>query len=509
MPERFENRMNQSDTTLWRIERDPELRTTILGIAMLGGVPDWDRLRGRIDDATRLIPRMRQKVAAPPFGLGSPRWVTDDRFDLDYHLRRVVAPAPGDMATLIAIAEPIIMAAFDRDRPLWEMTLVEGLADGRSALLQKIHHCVTDGVGAMKMARLVFDEHHATMPQEPAAANGSDSDRVTGLRAVLDGMSDQARQMAGVAGRAAAALPDAAMTLFLRPEQAALDGMRTGRSIVKLVTPAREPMSPIMRNRGLSRRLAVFQLQLDELKAAGKVAGGTVNDAFLAALTGGMRRYHAHHDATVSSLRVTMPINLRRADDAIGNNRFVPARFALPVDQADPILRMKQLGELARQWRREPSLKYTDVVAGVLNGLPEPLTAAALGSMLKAIDFVATNVPGLDEPANLVGVPVELEIALAPTSGSAFSAALLSHGSVCSLGLMVDTAAIPDPDVFAACMRDGFEEVLDVARSTPAKATRRPKRAAGAARSSAPTTNGVTAVPTFVPTITKAAQWIA
>ncbi len=98
-----------------------------------------------------------------------------------------------------------------------------------------------------------------------------------------------------------------------------------------------------------------------------------------------------------------MPINLRTASDAIGNNRFTPARFTLPIDVEDPRARMRQLGELARAWRKEPGLKFTDAVAGALNVMPEALTTAALGSMLKAIDFVATNVPGLERPVQWIG----------------------------------------------------------------------------------------------------------
>lgn len=518
MPERFDSHMNQSDTTLWRIERDPELRTTIVGIALLDGVPDWDRLRARMDEATWLIPRLRQKVAAAPFGFGPPRWVTDEHFDLDYHLRRIVAPEPGDLLTLLTLAEPAAMAAFDRDRPLWETTLVEGLEGGRSALVQKIHHCVTDGIGAIRMARLLFDGEHGQHVEEraapPSMANGSA--RSSSFRLLVDGATDQARQIAGMAGRVAGAMPGVALHVLRDPERAALDGIKATRSVVKLVTPAREPLSPIMRERGMSRRLAAFELSLEELKAAGRVADGTANDAFLAGLTGGMRIYHERHGAPVEMLRVTMPINLRREDDTIGNNRFVPARFALPVDEPDPIVRMQQLGELARSWQHEPGLKYSDVVAGVLNGLPEQLTAAALGSMLKAIDFVATNVPGLETPARLAGIRVEREIALAPTSGSAFSAALLSHVGVCSLGLVMDTAAIPDPDVFADCIRAGFDEVLDVARPTRAAPAGRAKQhrakqhRAPDGRSSTHPANG-TASPAgpFVPTITRAAQWTA
>lgn len=475
MNERFEGRMNQSDTTMWRIERDPCLRTTIVGLAILSKAPDWKRLRARIEEVSYEIPRLRQRVVEPPLGLGTPRWVDDEQFDLDYHLRHVVAPPPGDLQAVLDIANPIEMAAFDKDRPLWEFTLVDGLADGRAALIQKFHHSFSDGVGAIRLARMAFDEH-ADEQHAPAPRTMARTQRPSGLGLALDTMAGQASGVAHLAARTANAMPSAVERAMLHPMRVAETLLGTGRSIAKLVWPARTPLSPVMRDRGTSRRLAALELSLADLKAAGHAAGGTTNDAYLAAVTGGMRRYHQRHGVDVERLRVTMPINLRRDDDPVGNNRFVPARFALPIDVEDPKERMHDLGELARSWRREPGLKFTDVVAGVLNAMPPAATAFAMGSMLKAIDFVATNVPGLDRPAHIAGATVEQIFAFAPPSGAAFSVGLLSHMDRCTLGMVIDTTAVPDPEVLVECMAEGFEEVVAVGRTAA-----RPKKRAKAA----------------------------
>ena len=476
MNERFDSRMNQSDTTLWRIERDPSLRTTIVGIAILSEAPDWERLRTRIEDISWEIPRLRQKVAEPALGLGTPRWVQDPGFDIGYHLRRMVAPPPGDLQTVLDIAGPIAMAAFDRARPLWEFTLVEGLADGRAALIQKIHHSVTDGVGAIRMARIAFDEHaHEKHAPAPRPLEGGER-RPSGLSVAVDTMADQVLGAAHLVGRTATAMPGVMEKAALHPLKLAETLVGTAESIFKLVRPAKEPLSPVMRERGMARRLAAIEMSLTELKDAGHAAGGTMNDAYLAGVTGGMRRYHKRHGAVPAQLRVTMPINLRTEGDAIGNNRFTPARFALPIDVEDPVERMRNLGELARSWRKEPGLKFTDIVAGALNAMPPVVTTTVLGSMLKAIDFVATNVPGLDRPAHLAGATVEQQFAFAPPSGAAFSIALLSHLDRCTLGMVIDTTAVHDPDVLATCMAEGFEEVLAAGR----KATGHPRAKRGA-----------------------------
>lgn len=493
MNERFDNRMNQSDTTLWRVERDPSLRTTIVGLTILHTVPDWTRLRTRIEEVSWEIPRLRQKVMQPAFGLGTPRWVEDRGFDLDYHLRRMVSPAPGDMQSVLDLAGPIAMDAFDRDRPLWEFTLVEGLADGRAAFIQKIHHSVTDGVGAIRMSRIAFDENQDEVHHVTRHLPGNEH-RASGLSLAFDSMSEQATEAAHLMTRTASAMPGLVENAVRHPMRVANTVVGTARSVVKLVMPAKEPLSPVMRERGMSRRLASLDLSLEELKDAGHAAGGTMNDAFLAAITGGMRRYHHAHGVYVARLRVTMPINLRSSGGAIGNNKFTPARFSLPVDVADPKQRMHQLGELARGWRKEPGLKFTDIVAGALNAMPPAVTTAVLGGMLKAIDFVATNVPGLERPVHIAGAAVEQQFAFAPPSGAAFSAAMLSYVDRCTLGLVIDTAAVPDPELLARCMAEGFEEVLEVGRAKARATTRAGKgKTSASKRKAAPRRSGARA----------------
>jgi hypothetical protein len=196
--------------------------------------------------------------------------------------------------------------------------------------------------------------------------------------------------------------------------------------------------------------------------AAAHAAGGTLNDAFLAAVAGGMRRYHERNRSALDGLRVTMPVNLRADDDPIGNNRFTPVRFTLPITGDGPVDRMQQLGDLARRWRREPALPISDVIAGALNRLPVAATAALFGSMLKGVDLVATNVPGLTGRVYLAGAEVLRHYAFPPPSGAACGIALMSHADRACIGITVDTAAVPDPDVLTECLQEGFAEVLTV-----------------------------------------------
>ncbi len=457
----FSTHLNESDSTLWSIERDPILRTTIVAVSMLDRSPNWERLHDKMEEACILVPRLQQKVVATPMRVGPPRWQDDDRFDVDYHLRRVVCPAPGDLRTLLDMVGVFAMAAFDKDRPLWEFTLVEGLAGGGAAFVQKVHHAFTDGVGGVKMAKMLLDESRSPRKGKKVVP-GEVSKKVTSLEAIMEPLAANARTASELSLRGARAFPSFATTAFLRPDRVVKSGVASARSIVKLLAPAMTPLSPVMVGRGMSRQLHAFEVPLADLLASAHAAESTLNDAFLASITDGLRRYHERRGAPVTALRVTMPINLRKAGDELGNNRFTPARLTIPIDGVDASQRMQRMGTLSRQWRTEPSLPLTNVIAGALNRLPIAMTTSIFGGMLKAIDFVATNVPGLTNRVYLAGAEVTHEYAFAPSSGAAFSVALLSHGDQCCIGINIDTTAVSDTDVLVECLREGFDDVLSV-----------------------------------------------
>ena len=141
----------------WYMEKDPLLRSTVVCVLLLDGRPDWDRLPERLERLTRLSPGFRHRVVLPPLRLATPRWVVDPDFDLSWHIRRFKAAPPKTLATVLEFARKTGMAGFDRDRPLWEATFIEGLNGGRTAVVMKVHHSLTDGVGGMDIARLLFD----------------------------------------------------------------------------------------------------------------------------------------------------------------------------------------------------------------------------------------------------------------------------------------------------------------------------------------------------------------
>lgn len=452
---RFEHRMSDSDALMWTIEKDPLLRSTIMAVALLDQAPDHDRVRDKIERGLRMIPRLRQRAAAPPLRVAPPQWVLDPHFDLDYHLRYVKCPGEGSLRDLLDYAAPLAMQGFDRARPLWEFTVVEGMADGRAALIQKVHHSVTDGVGGMELAMMLLD-----LERDPADDLGpveplSEAERPTPFALLREGLDHVRRRQLGIARRAAAMAPGVARDV-VGNARGAVDA---ARSLGRLLTPVTEPLSPIMGARSLSVHFDVLTAPLSETKAAAKQADGKLNDAFVAAVAGGLARYHEQHGAPVDALRMTMPINIRVAGQAAGGNQFVPARFPVPMNIADPVERMRVIRGLVAEQRSEPALTFTDAIAGVLNRLPTGAVTQLFGSMLKGIDFVTSNVPGAPFPVYLAGSRVEGNFAFAPLSGAAANITLLSHIDELQVGVNTDPAAVPDPDVFLACLQEGFDEV--------------------------------------------------
>ncbi|HEY4397325.1 MAG TPA: wax ester/triacylglycerol synthase family O-acyltransferase [Acidimicrobiia bacterium] len=455
----FDLQMSDADALMWTVEKDPTLRSTVVTVLTLDRSPDWDALVERVERGSRLIPRLRQRVVSPMVRVGPPFWSADPNFDLSYHMRRVRAPEPGSFVCVLDFARNAAMAGFDRARPLWEYTLVDGLEGGGAALVIKVHHSMTDGVGGMKMLMMLFDLERDPGPPGPCD-EFQDLPAFTPFDLVGRSFDYQRHRAIGLARQGVANAVGAARRAARDPEAALHEAGRVTRSLAAFLAPATTPRSPIIGARSLGRRLAAFDVPLDDLKRAAKAVGGSLNDAFLAAVVGGVQRYHELHGVEPAALRMVMPINLRGEGTTLGGNHFTPARFLVPLQIADPEERMHALGELARAVRDEPAVGLTDALATVLNQLPTRVTTAFFGSMLKGSDFVTSNVPGSPFPLYVAGAELERLYPFGPLSGTAANVTLLSHCDTCCIGINTDTLAIPDAHDFSKSVEAGFSEVL-------------------------------------------------
>ncbi|MEX0767122.1 MAG: wax ester/triacylglycerol synthase domain-containing protein [Microthrixaceae bacterium] len=457
----FEDRMSDQDALMWSIEKDPMLRSTVTTLMVLDGEVRSDQLHHTFDRLSRIIPRLRQRVRGNPLSLAPPRWEVDPNFDLRYHLRSARVPGSGSMADLLTMAGPIAMQGFDRARPLWEATIVEGLSGKKSAIILKFHHSITDGVGGVELMLELFelapDAEERTMPHAPDVHVLNQSQRF------LNAFQHESRRQLSFALQLSSAGASSVRDAISDPSRSAASSAELLASAGRILRPEGTPMSAIMTRRTLSNSLDVLSMPLDLAKKVGHLIGGTINDTFLTGIARGMSLYHQHHGAEQGTLRMGMPINIRGdAPSTTSGNSFVPARFEIQIDFEDLTELMTHIRERAIAARDEPANQLVEPLSGILNKLPTTVVTQIFGSMMRGLDFQASNVPGSPIPIYLQGIPVSAVYPFGPLAGAAVNVTLLSYQNELNIGVNLDPAAVPDADVFMECLRTAYDELLDL-----------------------------------------------
>jgi diacylglycerol O-acyltransferase len=454
--------MNGTDATLWDIERDPSLRTTVVSILQLDRSVKPERLLRSIDESSRLMPRMRQRVVEAPMGVGAPHWVIAEGVDVRDHVHFAELEPPVPFSAVLDLAAACAVEPFDRERPLWECTYVEGLDDGKAALIIKVHHSFTDGVGGVGLLDVFLDASRRPKRRTP--------DQLPDLRAAPSSGS-AVPSLTEIAGKSASAqrkLAKTAIAAALHPAKTVTKTLAGGTSAARLLAPSGAALSPLFAERGPERRLATHDAELDRLHDAAARHGCTINHLFIAGVLDGAARYHRARGSRPPQLRVTMPISIRSSGDHGGGNQWAPVRFRLPTNIDDPIERMLTIREITGRSRKEPALGFSHSLAGAMQILPSSVSAGVVGGMMRGVDLTVTNVPGLSEPRYLAGAHVERMYPFAPTAGAAFNVALMSHESTACFGIMSDTTAVEDADELHAAITAGIDRVLEEAETRPA-----------------------------------------
>ncbi|MGQ0572686.1 MAG: HAD-IB family hydrolase [Pseudonocardia sp.] len=449
-----EPEMNPLETAMWRAERaDPRLRANVTLLEMLDAPPDWERFRAAHEWASRMVSRMRQRVVEPALGIGAPAWVTVGAIDLDAHVQRATLSAPGSHRQLLDAVAVFAEEPLDRDRPLWRVLLVDGLAGGGAAYAVTVHHSATDGLGALQ---LIGRLHRRAPDPDPARPEPA---------APVPGFAVPADLLTGQVGRTVRAAPGEALRRGLgalgRPWETAAYAVDTARSLGRTTAPAAG--SPLLAPRGGGWRFDVLDVPLAGLKAGAKAAGGSVNDGLLAAVLGGFRRYHEHLGAELGALPIGIPISLRREDDPQGGNRFTGARLAVSMAEKDPAARVRTVREFVLGARAETAADVVGLLTPVLGWLPAPVVGAVSGRLSSANDVQVSNLPGLPHDVYMAGSRITHMYPFGPLPGCAVMITLLSHAGTACLGINSDRAAVTEPDVLVECLVEGLAEVAALA----------------------------------------------
>lgn len=462
MTSTIEQRMGAFDAVMWNVEEDPVLRSVIVAMMVLDKEPDIATATDRIERMTLSVPKLRQRVIGNPVSMVPPRWELDPNFDLMYHLHWVAAPrTDNSLRPALNLAQHMAEQDFDRKRPLWEMTLMTGLPDGQAALIVKIHHAITDGMGGLMLAAALIDlarDPDTDLGEKPAAPEGT----TLGLpQRLTSGVAFEAKRWATTSRSVVTGLGGLALKTVKDPVGTAGDAAAFASSAGRLLAPASVPESPIMTGRSLSSYFDYFDCAFADLRAASKAGGGTINDVFMTVVTRGLHRYHQRHGSPVPGLRVNMPINLRTGtEDAQGGNRWVPARVVLPVDVPDVQEHMRALQPVLRQAVNEPALMLSDQVYRLLVRLPTAAATSLSAGLMKGTDFAATNLPGPPMAVYFAGAKVLALLPFAPRGGAGVNIAMMTYNGRAQFAVNIDERAVPDPDELIGDLKAAMDEVL-------------------------------------------------
>ncbi len=448
------DRLSPLDTTFLLLERDGQ-PMHIGGLMVFEGpAPGYEELCTYLDSRLDQVPRYRQRVQSVPLHIGQPIWVDDENFELEFHVRHTAVPKPGGTEQVERLASRLLSQRLDLDRPLWEMWLVEGLAKGRWALINKAHHAMIDGLSGHDIMEVILDldpEGRDNPPSTWAPAPGPGS---VGLvtDAVIDSVKRPGEHLSRIVSRVANPR-ELAEHVTVR----AMGSASVGGRLLSTESAIGGPSGP-------HRRWGWVEGDLSTLKAVKNAFGGTVNDVILTAVTGGFRALLASRGVDTRPLQIQsmIPVSMRGPDDASGGNE-VSAMFAqLPIGIDDPVERLHAMTRQMDRVKKSGTPLTVDSIIGLADFVPPALFAAAgrvAGQInQRAFDTVTTNVPGPQLPLYLLGRRLETLIPFVPLAmGVRVATAIVSYNGTINFGVTADYDTVRDLDVFLS----GIDTTLD------------------------------------------------
>jgi diacylglycerol O-acyltransferase len=459
------DRLNPMDAQF--VDAEDEDRHTSMAIASIavfeGPAPSYDEVLAHLAGRLPLVPRYRQKLRTVPFRLGPPVWADDPHFDLRYHLRQTALPAPGGDEQLSRLMARVMGQRLDREYPLWEYWLVEGLAEGRWALISKVHHCMVDGVSGTDLYHVIFD---FSPDPSPAAV---DTRTVSAEPSSLSLAAQAALDLVRLPAREASALGGA----LARPDRVVRQAADTMRAVAQLATSAWPATgSSLSGPIGQQRRHAWARASLDDVKTIKRELGGTVNDVVLAAISGGFRalllaRGEHPERHMVPSL---VPVSVRApGEENIYENRVSAVLAYLPVHVADPVERLAAVRAEMSALKSSNEALVGEALVSLGRYIPFPVASLAVRLAYwlhqREIVTVTTNVPGPGRPLYGIGrrlLEIIPYVPIATTMRTGVS--IFTYCGNVTFGITGDYGTNPDLEVLVHGIETGVSELLQAAR---------------------------------------------
>ena len=472
MPQEHFDRLTAIDAS-FLAQEGPVSHMHIGAMTVLEGPPpSLELFLDTIRERLHLVPRYRQKLSFPPAESGRPVWVDDPGFNLEFHIRQSALPKPGSEDQLMRLVSRIFSQQLDRSKPLWEMWLIEGVVEGRWALISKTHHAMIDGISGMDLATVLFDlspegreiDHAGDAWEaapEPTSAELVASGAIGVARTAVDGV----RRAAGVLTRPQTALSDA---------REAVEGV--GEILWAGFNPA--PPTPLNVEIGPHRRYRVVRTDLADFKRIKTQLGGTVNDVVLTVVSGALRGWLKSRGIRTEGLelRALVPVSVRGEGEhqALGN-RIVAMRGPLPVYVDDPVARLRVVRQAMDGLKESKQAVGAGLLAGAQGFAPPTVLAQAsrLNFSTRLFNLIVTNVPGPQFPLYIAGRRLLqlYPVAFLPRNHG-LAIAIMSYDGELSFGLLGDYDALPDIDVIVDGLRDSIAELSQIAADREREAAR-------------------------------------
>ncbi len=453
--------MSNVDTAWWRMEL-PNNLMMITGVFIFDQPLDFERFKRTLEQRFLCFERFRQRVVEPRLGLGSPRWEIDPQFDIANHVHRIALPAPGDQQALHELVSDLMSMPLDYTKPLWQFHLVEGF-EGGSAWIGRLHHCIGDGIGLMRVLLAMSDESPDAVWQPPA----EEEDTTRPGRSAWRIITGPASAAIGATRRVTGAVVGSSLDLISNPSQA-LDYARLGRettmALGRLLLLPPDPKTIYKGPLGVPK-VAVWSdpIPLPMVKAIGRATGSTVNDVLLSAVAGALRRYAEGRAQAVDGLnmRGVIPVNLRRESTKIElGNKFGLFFLSLPLGIADPL---ERLFELKRRMDDLKDSQEAVVAFGILNAIgmaPNEIENIVVNIFGTKATAVMTNVPGPRKQIYFAGAPVREMMFWVPQSGRlGLGVSIFSYNDHVWLGVATDQGLAPDPETIVAYYQEEIAQL--------------------------------------------------
>jgi diacylglycerol O-acyltransferase / wax synthase len=457
--------MTSADAAWLHMDRPTNLMV-ITGVLWFDEPPDWDRVRRVV--RTRMVdryPRFRQRVVEGRQPLSGAYWEDDPQFNPDLHFHRMALPAPGDEARLRALVADLAATPIERSRPLWQFHLVDGLGEG-AAVIARIHHCIADGIALARVLLSLTDDPSA---DEPTVSDDAAEESAGGPLGALIG---PARGTVSAAIGATGAVAHESVETARHPAhllELAATAREDVETLAKVLLRSSDPPTPLKGEMGIAKAVTwSAPIPLNAVQEMGHETSTTINDIVLTAMAGALRRYLRDRGALVEEITAIVPFNLRPPSEPLPptlGNRFGLVSVGLPVGIGNRRRRLHEIHSRMEKIKRSPEGAVSYGLLDAIGRTPATVEDRLVDLFSTKASAVITNVPGPRRPVRLAGTEVSGVLVWAPASGGvSMTVSVFSYADRITVGLLVDTRLIPDPDGIVAAFEREIEALLRLKR---------------------------------------------